>query len=68
MSPPPDPFAIDTFITFETCETAMDIVMTLTNTPIGVVGRIGHDERVMTREQRREHRAEASRARETKAT
>lgn len=44
---------IDSFVTFETCET-------ITNT-----GRMHHEERDMTREQIREHRAAAAAARRT---
>lgn len=66
----PDPFAkmpIDSFITFETCETAMDIEIIITDDrefPGSVHGTAAtrHSERSMTREQISRHRAGASRA------
>lgn len=59
-----EPFAIDEFVTFETCVTAEDIVITCTNggaTLTGMPTGTDHSEPTMTRGQIREHRRNASR-------
>lgn len=62
FGPPGDPFAIDTFVTFETCVTAEDIVIDMSNgaprsiaDPTDRCAHLGE----MRNRNRRDHRASA---------
>lgn len=59
FGPPGDPFAIDTFVTFETCVTAADIIIEVHNAMLGIVDPTDHCTHLGEMRNRRDRRASA---------